>query len=339
MRKSPLPCAHDSEGSVTHYDTLQVVSWAEDVVIRSAYRSLMRRYHPDTNRHPEAEMRVRDITAAFAVVGDPVSRAAYDAQQRLNIQTSESGSFFADEASRPPMRTIGMASVALAIAMSLAATVWIRSDAKTSREAPDAADRSVSTQIASAAGLIAMLKNGDLPHVNRNVGSPLARPTAPLPSKPLPDAASGQANERQSTFRQDRMQVIVAKALASEPMQSREVARATIAETLPSAQRRNERPISRVAPSEAANCGASSLNAENGGCANDREAQIQHMAVNFLNQSLANADWHKQQLLLSARNRATFSRAACRSDQCVIEAYMHQMQETTEIMQGQVPTP
>ena len=47
-----------------YYSILGVSPAAEDVVIRAAYRALMRHYHPDTNPDPEAQERAREITAA-----------------------------------------------------------------------------------------------------------------------------------------------------------------------------------------------------------------------------------------------------------------------------------
>lgn len=58
-----------------YYSILGVTPAAEDVVIRAAYRALMRHYHPDTNPDPQAQDRVRAITAAFAVLRDPTRRA------------------------------------------------------------------------------------------------------------------------------------------------------------------------------------------------------------------------------------------------------------------------
>jgi hypothetical protein len=63
---------------VDHYASLGVSRTSEDVVIRAAYRALMRRYHPDTNGSPEAAERVREISAAYGVLGDKDRRREYD---------------------------------------------------------------------------------------------------------------------------------------------------------------------------------------------------------------------------------------------------------------------
>jgi curved DNA-binding protein CbpA len=61
-----------------YYTILGVTPASEDVVIRAAYRALMRRYHPDTDPSSAALQRVQAINAAYAVLGDPEKRARYD---------------------------------------------------------------------------------------------------------------------------------------------------------------------------------------------------------------------------------------------------------------------
>ena len=61
-----------------YYASLGVARTSEDVVIRAAYLALMRRYHPDRNSTSEAAERVREITGAYDVLGDPVRRREYD---------------------------------------------------------------------------------------------------------------------------------------------------------------------------------------------------------------------------------------------------------------------
>ena len=62
----------------THYDNLKVVRSAPPEVIKAAYRALSQRYHPDRNPGPEAERVMRILNDAYAVLGDPERRAAYD---------------------------------------------------------------------------------------------------------------------------------------------------------------------------------------------------------------------------------------------------------------------
>lgn len=61
-----------------HYSVLGVTPASEDVVIRAAYRALMRRYHPDSDASEEAAERAREINEAYRVLSEPESRARYD---------------------------------------------------------------------------------------------------------------------------------------------------------------------------------------------------------------------------------------------------------------------
>jgi curved DNA-binding protein CbpA len=64
------------------YKVLQVDPEAEDEVIQAAYRRLAQKYHPDRSPGPEAVNRMVAINAAWALVGDPGRRAAYDRERR-----------------------------------------------------------------------------------------------------------------------------------------------------------------------------------------------------------------------------------------------------------------
>lgn len=67
---------------VDHYEVLGVGPDAGHTEIRLAYRRLMRQNHPDLRPgDPAAEELARRITAAWAVLGRPAARAAYDRQR------------------------------------------------------------------------------------------------------------------------------------------------------------------------------------------------------------------------------------------------------------------
>jgi hypothetical protein len=61
-----------------HYSILGVTPKAEPAEIRTAYRALMRIYHPDADRSSEAADRARQINAAYSVLNNPERRASYD---------------------------------------------------------------------------------------------------------------------------------------------------------------------------------------------------------------------------------------------------------------------
>jgi DnaJ-class molecular chaperone len=61
------------------YEVLGVQKTDSDAAIRSAYRKLAKRYHPDVNPgKAEAAERFKEISAAYDLVGDKEKRARYD---------------------------------------------------------------------------------------------------------------------------------------------------------------------------------------------------------------------------------------------------------------------
>ncbi len=61
-----------------YYALLHLHPGCSAAEIRSAYRRLARRYHPDLNPSPDAARRMAAINEAYAVLGNPVRRRAYD---------------------------------------------------------------------------------------------------------------------------------------------------------------------------------------------------------------------------------------------------------------------
>lgn len=61
-----------------YYETLGLKRDATDAEIKSAYRKLARKYHPDINKTKEAEEKFKDINEAYEVLGDKQKRQRYD---------------------------------------------------------------------------------------------------------------------------------------------------------------------------------------------------------------------------------------------------------------------
>lgn len=61
-----------------YYAVLGIAPESDVVVVQAAYKALMRKYHPDTNKDPAANARATAINQAYAVLSDPVARANYD---------------------------------------------------------------------------------------------------------------------------------------------------------------------------------------------------------------------------------------------------------------------
>ena len=69
------------------YRVLQVDPSADAEVVEVAYKRLARKFHPDVSPSPEAESRIRELNAAYEVLGDPVRRAAYDGERARRART------------------------------------------------------------------------------------------------------------------------------------------------------------------------------------------------------------------------------------------------------------
>ena len=61
-----------------YYSILGVQKDASADEIKSAYRRLAKKYHPDLNKTPEAAEKFKDINEAYEVLGDDKKRANYD---------------------------------------------------------------------------------------------------------------------------------------------------------------------------------------------------------------------------------------------------------------------
>jgi DnaJ-class molecular chaperone len=60
------------------YEVLGVAKTASGAEIKSAYRRLAKRFHPDQSRDPRAKERFAEVNNAYEIVGDAKKRGAYD---------------------------------------------------------------------------------------------------------------------------------------------------------------------------------------------------------------------------------------------------------------------
>ena len=66
-------------GKKDYYEILGVSKTASDKEIKSAYRTLARKYHPDVNPGDDsAEAKFKEVAEAFAVLSDADKRSKFD---------------------------------------------------------------------------------------------------------------------------------------------------------------------------------------------------------------------------------------------------------------------
>jgi molecular chaperone DnaJ len=86
---------------VAHTDYYEVLSVSRDCgeqELKTAYRKLAMRYHPDRNpNNPEAEERFKQASEAYQVLSDPQKRAAYDRYGHAGVNGAAGGGGFAGD--------------------------------------------------------------------------------------------------------------------------------------------------------------------------------------------------------------------------------------------------
>ena len=75
-----------------YYELLEVERTADDGTIKSSYRKLAMRFHPDKNPGcAESEAKFKAISEAYDVLKDPQKRAAYDQYGKAAFQNGGGG--------------------------------------------------------------------------------------------------------------------------------------------------------------------------------------------------------------------------------------------------------
>jgi molecular chaperone DnaJ len=77
-----------------YYEVLGIARNASGEEIKSAFRRLARRYHPDVSTEPDAEERFKEINEAYAVLSDDEKRAAYDRFGHAGVRGAAGGPDF-----------------------------------------------------------------------------------------------------------------------------------------------------------------------------------------------------------------------------------------------------
>ncbi|MEM8652702.1 MAG: DnaJ domain-containing protein, partial [Pseudomonadota bacterium] len=77
-----------------YYDLLGVERGADEKALKSAFRKMAMKHHPDRNPDdPAAESKFKEINEAYEVLKDPQKRAAYDQYGHSAFENGGGGGF------------------------------------------------------------------------------------------------------------------------------------------------------------------------------------------------------------------------------------------------------
>ncbi len=74
-----------------YYEVLGVSKTATDAEIKSAFRKLAKKYHPDVNKEPDAADKFKEAQEAYAVLSDASKRQQYDQYGHAAFQNGANG--------------------------------------------------------------------------------------------------------------------------------------------------------------------------------------------------------------------------------------------------------
>ena len=290
-----------------HYATLGVAPTADQAAIRSVYRALMRRYHPDADSSPEAAEQARAINQAYAVLGDPGKRARYDASLE----------------SRPPLRFDPERQVAAE-----------------RKKAPIAPVLAVGVAFL-AAGMVAFAimpqplpfasgpERDVWPHISAKPAEAIAAEPAIPPARKiaLPPVAPKEA------FAEP--EAVELPEITPEPAMKPRLATATL--------NRAREPVVPVPPKAAAiepavtsSCPSVAGHAGRLMCADRNLASLDRQLTLLYRQSYSQADEPRRAALVGTRQRFNDLRNSCETSNCLTTAYVGRLKEISDIMAGRI---
>jgi len=86
--------------NIDHYRTLKIAETATQQEIKQSYRRLAKELHPDTQNDPGDAESIKQLNAAYEVLGDPQSRSDYDRELRVQKAGFQSESQIRDRTHR-----------------------------------------------------------------------------------------------------------------------------------------------------------------------------------------------------------------------------------------------
>ncbi|NTV31245.1 molecular chaperone DnaJ [candidate division WWE3 bacterium] len=79
--------------SQNYYDILGVNQQASEADIKSAYKKLAKKYHPDVNKDPQSQDKFKEISQAYQVLSNAEKKAAYDRLGHQGFEQARQGGY------------------------------------------------------------------------------------------------------------------------------------------------------------------------------------------------------------------------------------------------------
>ena len=307
-----------------YYAILGVSPTSEDVVIRAAYRALMRRYHPDADPSSEAAQRAQEINAAYAVLGNPEERSRYDgslAAQGLIKPEAAPHRGLARRLVPGPAGMIGLAAL-------LAAALFFAMSPPTGVHPKDALPLSAEPRAGRADQPALDPKPSDQRHVD---DSDAVVPPRTVPaSKEVPNAMLEPTEEFVAT---DVPEASAVRPPPAKPSGKR-AATLTVApkQATPKPAVGGEHPAVASAITPKADCRLGNGWADRAICNNGNLTALDRQNGLLYAQSWARADEGKRAALIGSRGSFQEKRDACRSENCLTNTYIARLREISDIM-------
>ncbi len=77
----------------SYYEILGISAKASDAEIKSAYKKLAKKYHPDVNKEASAKNTFQQVSKAYQILSDPQKRAAYDRMGHDTFEQAQKGGY------------------------------------------------------------------------------------------------------------------------------------------------------------------------------------------------------------------------------------------------------
>ena len=297
--------------TIDHYATLGVEPTANAAAIRAAYLGLMREYHPDRNRDPEATLRAQAVIAAYKVLGDFDRRNHYDWDRRREREAAVLAA--------KPRRKVSAAVVAGAIGLA-AVGAWALTPM------PAAEPRRIDPPVAEARP-VPVARAKPRPEVER---------IAVRDAKPGPVKVKVEKRDPVAKLEPRLEPVRVAKV---EPVQPKPTVKRAPMVRVAAVNAPGPRVVPVSTPPRPAKAAAKPApqTAQPSVAANGDLASLDQFVMNFYGQSWRYGDAPKRAALMQSRNSFVVRRAECAADACKRAAYLKLMRDVSEIVETGAP--